>query len=161
MTNLEEHASLRAELEAANESIAVLERQLAELRALAVSPWEDGTDSWSQDIAAAHPLAAGTHDEYSIAMHLLRTRRSKGSLLGLITWLIAGAKEDRTRDRRSIQGIVSAITELDAAWSTDCIYVTGGGAKRFLDSIKHCEAALQEWNCSSNEFGRKLREGRG
>jgi len=51
--------------------------------------WDDtDADEWSEAIDAAFPTRSGSHDEYEIAMRMVGARRSKGSLVALVNWLL-------------------------------------------------------------------------
>lgn len=44
------------------------------------------------EIAAAHPLVSGRHEEYAEAMRLVGAKKSKGALVELVTWLLVRIK---------------------------------------------------------------------
>lgn len=50
--------------------------------------WDDKDDVWSFPIDEAFPTKSGSHEQYGIAMEMVGNRRSKGSLVALVNWLI-------------------------------------------------------------------------
>jgi hypothetical protein len=50
--------------------------------------WEDGEDEYSPAIHEAYPPRYGQHEHYATAMRMVGKRRSKGSLVALVTWLL-------------------------------------------------------------------------
>ena len=62
---------------------------LDELRARAsAETWEDVSDEWTEAIGAAHPARSDSHEEYGVAMKMVGHRRSKGTLVALVNWLL-------------------------------------------------------------------------
>jgi hypothetical protein len=52
------------------------------------SEWEDEEDEWTPLIQEAFPTRSGSHNEYALAMQMISSRHSKGSLVALVNWLL-------------------------------------------------------------------------
>lgn len=59
--------------------------------------WGDQPLPEDAEIAAAHPLRSGRSDLYGEAMRLVGARRSKSSLVDLVTWLLLKAENADAR----------------------------------------------------------------
>ena len=82
---------LRTRAIEAEAEIAALKSKIESLAML--GPWSDaGTDDQDlpeeDQIHAAHPVSSGRHDLFIEAMRLVRAKRSKYGLIGVITWLL-------------------------------------------------------------------------
>jgi hypothetical protein len=65
------------------------------------SDWEDEDvdDKYTMDIQASHPLVTGRHDLYKEALEMIHNRRSKGSLVELVNWLLYEIDQLKNRPR--------------------------------------------------------------
>jgi hypothetical protein len=67
--------------------------------------WEDVNDGWTERIKASHPGRSGDHDAYAIALQLVGNRRSKGTLVALVTFLL----HEHTKMQSKAIGICAAV----------------------------------------------------
>jgi len=59
--------------------------------------WEDKPIPEDKEIEDAHPLITGRHDLYAEAMRMVGAKRSKGSLVELVNWLLYRLENEKPR----------------------------------------------------------------
>jgi hypothetical protein len=75
------------------DSKAALDRMIAEARADALSGlWEDKPDALTAAVDATHPVYTKDYKTYTEALELVSSRHSKGSLVGLVNYLLVQNK---------------------------------------------------------------------
>jgi hypothetical protein len=75
------------------DSKAALDRMIAEARADALSgPWEDKPDALTASVDATNPVYTKDYKTYTEALELVSNRHSKGSLVGLVNYLLVQNK---------------------------------------------------------------------
>lgn len=79
---------LREEVVRTRQEIAKLTKERDALLERDRAEWSDKPDEWSEAIYAAFPTKSGSHEEYGMAMRMVRNRHSKGEVLALINWLL-------------------------------------------------------------------------
>lgn len=110
--NDEDYDVLRAQRDAARAEVADLKSSIESLAM--PGPWAPDAQDDDQDlpeeeqIHAAHPITSGRHDLFAEAMRLVRAKRSKYGLIGVITWLLL--REDLLRARLAIYDAATSIT---------------------------------------------------
>jgi hypothetical protein len=87
--------------------------------------WDDiAEDEWSPAINAAFPTRSGSHAEYATALRMVGHRRSKGSLVELVNWLLFRVAEEERKhgeivrrmpdEHAAIQAMHAVLAERDA-----------------------------------------------
>jgi len=59
--------------------------------------WDEKDDQWTTAIDESHPLKTKAYAAYDTAMEMVGNRRTKGSLVDLVCWLIQ--EKDRGREQ--------------------------------------------------------------
>lgn len=81
-------------LDAEREAHEKAKLEVGRLGALAdTTKWDDKPTKWDAEIDKSFPTRTGRHDVYATALEMVGAKRSKGELVDLVNWLLAG-KED-------------------------------------------------------------------
>ena len=113
---LKERASLYDALDLkAREHDAALHEAHANGAREALAPWDDVEDRWSPAIDAAFPTRSGSHEEYGIALRMVRNRHSKGALVELVNRLLVERKKANASHDYEADRAVQLTKERDAA----------------------------------------------
>lgn len=114
------------------EEVTRLEDENARLRN--TNDWHDYDDEWTPQIDAAHPVNTKSNDEHwACALDLVGSRRSKGSLVDLVGWLLA----ENARLRGALRGASEQVRFVaDAAKASYRQSVSATGLESLADSIE-------------------------
>lgn len=109
-----------------------VEALVAEVRRLTAErdealAWDEGPLPEDKQIEAAFPTRSGRHDTYAEAMRLVGARRSKGSLVALVNWLL-GELDDARAEAKTTQELWDA---------------TGQDNNTLRDQLADAKAALE------------------
>lgn len=77
------------------------------LESLAEPVWEDAPTPEDFVISEAFPTRSGDHASYAEAMRLVGARRSKGTLVALVNWLLHRVKVAESRAMWSVSDVVA------------------------------------------------------
>ena len=83
-----------------------------------MTSWEDAEDQWTSSISEAHPTRSGSHESYAMAMEMVGHRRSKSSLVALVSWLLvqklAAVEDERAATVRYLRVWADSVRDNEA-----------------------------------------------